>query len=377
MTRVAVLNAGTATLKVAVMDVRANSANVEYRAEHGWSEGRDPEALVEAALGRIDASFDALGHRVVHGGAGFSAPVPIDSKVERRIEELAALAPLHNELALHGIRAARRRFPEIPSFAVFDTAFHARRPAASMSYALPPGLVEELALRRYGFHGIAHAALTESLAAQLRAAPSEVTAVTLQLGSGCSACAVREGRSIETSMGHTPLEGLVMATRSGDIDPAIVVHLARAGYTPDEIERLLNCRSGLLGLAGSSDVREILDAEERGDDRAGLALQVFVHRIVQTIGAYFTLLDGRGALVFGGGIGSHSAEIRRRVAEGLAAWGIELDAGLNTAGGPGRISRDGSRDVYALRTDEERLIARETAGLIDSLPGGTRPTAGP
>jgi acetate kinase len=361
--RIAVLNAGTATLKVAVLRVHDGAVTEEYRAQHEWAEAAGSEATA-AALARMSRPFEAVGHRVVHGGSTFCEGVRLDGAVVDAIERLIPLAPLHNARAIEVIRAAGGAFPDVPAFALFDTAFHAHRPAESMCYALPVELVEAFDLRRYGFHGIAHASLTEALAERLGLPATDVTAVTLQLGSGCSACAVEEGRSIETSMGYTPLEGLVMPSRSGDIDPAIVLRLIRAGYDPDEIERQLTRCSGLLGLSGSFDVRELLAAEAAGNERARLALQVFVRRVVMTVGAYLTLLKGRGVLAFGGGIGTHSAEIRQRIAEGLAAWDVEIDEELNKTNALGRISKEHSRDVFALRTDEESIIAREIDRLL-------------
>lgn len=361
---IAVLNAGTATLKVALFELRPAGVVETHHTDLAWSEQTDAVALVRDALGAVDRPIAAIGHRVVHGGEAFTATVQIDADVERTLESLLPLAPLHNSRALDAIRSARRALPDVPSFAVFDTAFHADRPRASLFYALPLELVRALKLRRYGFHGIAHAALVESLAAVEHRDPRELTAVTLQLGSGCSACAVKDGRSIETSMGYTPLEGLVMATRCGNIDPAIVLQMARAGYSADDIDAQLNRRSGLVALSGSKDMREILAAEARGDDAARLGLEVFVHRVVLTVGAYFTLLEGRGALVFGGGIGTHSPEIRARVAAGLRAWDVELDDQLNAASAIGRISTSRARAVYVFRTNEEQLIAREVARLL-------------
>jgi acetate kinase len=362
--RVVVLNAGTATLKVATFEIRCGVLVETQRAEHAWLEQVDGPRVVRDALEEIERPIAAIGHRVVHGGDAFTAPVRIDSGVEEGIVELVALAPLHNARALEVIRGARRLMPEVPSFAVFDTAFHAERPRASLLYALPQETARALKLRRYGFHGIAHASLLGSLAAAEARDVREVTAVTLQLGSGCSACAVRVGRSIETSMGYTPLDGLVMATRCGSIDPAIVLQMLRAGHAVDEIDAQLNRQSGLLALSGCKDMRDILAAEARGDDRARLAIEVFVHRIVLTVGAYFTLLEGRGALVFGGGIGTNSHEIRARVAAGLRAWDVDLDPQLNTRKAPGRISAFGSRAVYVFRTNEEHLIAQELARLL-------------
>ena len=369
MSRIAVLNAGTATLKIAVLRVDRGKVIPEDRTEHEWTEATGSDMLA-AALTRVSQPIDAVGHRVVHGGTSLGDAVRIDDGVMNEIERSIPLAPLHNGRALELIRAANAAFPDVPGFALFDTAFHAQRPPESMAYALPGELVDRFELQRYGFHGIAHASLIEALADMLKRPAGEVTAVTLQLGSGCSACAVRNGRSIETSMGYTPLEGLVMPTRCGDIDPAIVLRLARAGYEADEIERQLMRCSGLLGLSGSSDVREVLAAEARGDERARLALAVFVRRIVMTVGAYLTLLEGQGVLAFGGGIGTHSVEIRRRVAAGLAAWDIEIDAGRNATNAPGRISKSEGRGVFVLETNEESIIAKEVGHLLsgDTLP---------
>jgi acetate kinase len=366
-----VLNAGTATLKLAVMRVRDGRASAERRAQHDWSEGAAPEA-VAAALAAIDLPIDAIGHRVVHGGSAFERPARLDSAVLREIERLTPLAPLHNARSLALIRAANEAFPGIAAFAVFDTAFHAQRSAESLHYALPAELADRFELRRFGFHGIAHASLIESLAESTGSVADEITAVTLQLGSGCSACAVLNGRSIETSMGYTPLEGLVMPRRSGDVDPAIVLRLVRAGLEPDEIEQTLTERSGLIGLAGSADVRELLSAEAGGDERARLALAVFVRRIVMTTGAYLTLLEGRGMLAFGGGIGANSPEIRRRISAGLAAWAVEIDTERNEINLPGRISKPSSRDVFMLQTDEESIMARDIARLLRDDPGPSR-----
>lgn len=363
MSRIAVFNSGTATLKVAVFRVDGGQVAQEYRTQHEWSEATRSSPIA-AALEDITKSVDAVGHRVVHGGSSFRNGVRLDSAVLDDIERLIPLAPLHNARALEVIRAANHAFPDVPAFAVFDTAFHSQRPSESMSYALPDELVNAFELRRYGFHGTAHASLIETLAETLKRRTDEVTAVTLQLGSGCSACAIRNGRSIETSMGYTPLEGLVMPTRCGDIDPAIVLRLVRAGYEADEIERQLTRHSGLVGLSGSSDVREVLVAEARGDERARIALGIFVRRIIMTVGAYLTLLEGQGVLAFGGGIGTHSVEIRRRVAAGLTAWGIEIDLQRNATNALGQISKQGSRDVFVLQTNEERVIAREVGSLL-------------
>jgi acetate kinase len=364
--RVAVLNAGSGTVKVALVEVGAAATAVCARRVVDLTAGTCSQSVFAAALDAVGdgAGVDAVGHRVVHGGRRFTRTVRIDPTVEQAIDALAKLAPLHNPLALEGIRAARDRFPGRPMVAVFDTAFHSRRPPESLRYPLPWETCESLDLFRYGFHGIAHESLVQSLATEERIEAGEVTAVTLQLGAGCSACAVERGRSIETSMGLSPLGGLPMATRSGDLDPAVVLELVRRGHALNEVEEMLTHRSGLKGLAGEADVRSVLRAEARGDERAALAIALFVRRIVALAGAYFTLLGGAGALVFGGGIGTHSTEIRRRVAAGLFAWGVDLDPVRNAGDICGRISRDGTRPVYTFETDEERLIARSVHALL-------------
>ncbi len=362
--RILVVNTGSATLKLAQFEAGGEGLREQASHTHEWQSGKEMDGTIEQTLREIREPPDIVGHRVVHGGSQFTDPVRIDGKVETALEQLLPLAPLHNGPALAAIRVARRVFPDRPSVAVFDTAFHSRRGPESMHYALPRAWNEGFGFRRYGFHGIAHASLAESCAQALSRPVNEISAVILQLGAGCSACAVKNGRSIETSMGYTPLEGLVMATRSGDIDPTIVLKLAREGYTPDEIDEQLNRRSGLLGLAGSSDMREVLAAEARGVDAARLALGLFVHRLVLVIGAYLTLLRGDGALIFGGGIGEHAPDIRARVADGLAAWNVTLDAALNRAGGTGRISAEGSRPVYVFQSREEEMIAKDLLAFM-------------
>lgn len=365
--RVLVLNGGSSTVKAAIAEVDGGRVEIVAHRTLEQRAGAGPEAAFEEAIEAVTAGtarIDAVGHRVVHGGTRFSGPVAIDAAVEGAIESLAPLAPLHNPVALAGIRVARARFGDAPMVAVFDTAFHHQRPIASRRYALPTDLTETLGLWRYGFHGIAHASLVEAIAALEGTTPERVTAVTLQLGRGSSACAVRRGASIETSMGFTPLEGLAMGTRSGDVDPALVLYLLRHGRTVDEVDELLERRSGLFGVGGSADMRELLLAEARGDRGAALAIEIFVRRIVMTVGAYLTLLQGEGALVFGGGIGENAAAIRSRVALGLAAWGVAIDPALNAKGTPGRISGRGSRPVYVAHTDEETVIARAVRRLL-------------
>ncbi|MEB2285116.1 MAG: hypothetical protein B6D46_10295 [Polyangiaceae bacterium UTPRO1] len=373
MTRVLVLNGGTGTVKAAVARVAAGEVVVEARHVVEVAADGGDRCAFEAAmagLGAALANVTAVGHRVVHGGTELTRPVRVDAAVEATIARLAPLAPLHNRIALAGITAARARYAALPMVAVFDTAFHAGRPEPAQRYALPEALVASHGLRRYGFHGIAHASLVAGLAAALGVAPTAVDAVTLQLGSGCSACAVAGGRSIETSMGFTPLEGLVMGTRAGDVDPGLVIHLHRAGLSPDALERVLTRESGLRGVGGSADVRELLRREAAGDARAALALALFVRRIVMTVGSYLTLLDGRGALVFGGGIGEHAGEIRARVAAGLRAWNVALDPARNAAPGPSvrALGAAGARPVWVVPTDEESLIAAAVIRVLAEEP---------
>lgn len=372
MMRVLVVNGGTGTVKAALATTEgapAAPAAIERRATVETGSGEDAPAAFAAAfdaLGAGPADVAAIGHRVVHGGTTLTRPVRVDDAVEAEIARLVPLAPLHNPIALAGIAAARARFPGRPMVAVFDTAFHADRPAASRRYALPTALVERHQLWRYGFHGIAHAALVAGLAAATGTALDAVDAVTLQLGSGCSACAVAGGRSIETSMGFTPLEGLVMGTRSGDVDPGLVVYLQRQGLGADEIERVLTRESGLRGVGGSADMRELLQRETAGDADAALAIELFVRRVVMTAGAYFTLLGGRGALVFGGGIGEHARVVRARIAAGLDAWNVRLDGARNAddAASARAIGAPGTRPVWIVPTDEESLIAAATAACV-------------
>lgn len=317
---------------------------------------------------------EAVGHRIVHGGERFHAPTVIDDEVLAEIERLGELAPLHNPACLAGVTAARRHFgPSIPMVAVFDTAFHHDLPPEAATYALPQDLASRHRIRRYGFHGIAHASLAAGYAAFTDKPLAQARLITVHLGNGCSAAAVHGGRSVDTSMGFTPLEGLVMGTRSGDLDPAIVAYLARReGVGPDEVERWLNERSGLLGLSGlSHDMRDLLRAEQNGNPRAALALRSFCHRARKYIGAYLAVLGGADALVFGGGIGENSPAIRARLCEGMAWCGIELDRARNeavhglAAGAAALISREDSRlPCYVVGVDEEIEIARETVRCL-------------
>jgi acetate kinase len=319
--------------------------------------------------------IEAVGHRVVHGGEQFHEPVRIDDDVIAAIDRLAELAPLHNPGCIAGIKGARAVMgPRIPMVAVFDTGFHRSIPPQAATYAIDPDLAQKHGIRRYGFHGIAHASLAGICAAAVNRPLTSLRLITLHLGNGCSATAIDQGRSVDTSMGLTPLEGLVMGTRSGDLDPAVVGHLVRKeGLSVDEVERLLNERSGLLGVSGlSRDMREVLIAAERGfNSRATLAVDVFCYRVRKYIGAYLAVLGGADAIVFGGGIGERSAVIRARICGGMDWCGLRLDPVRNEAavglasGEAAKISEDRTKlACYVAGVDEEAEIARATRECV-------------
>lgn len=318
--------------------------------------------------------IDAIGCRVVHGGAQYTEATLVTEDLIEGIRALGPLAPLHNPAAADVLEACRREMPAVPTVAVFDTAFHATLPTVARTYALPRDLVEPEGLRRYGFHGIAHRAVSEALRSQLITLGLPASrCITCHLGSGASACAVRDGKSIDTSMGMTPLEGLVMGTRSGDIDPGILLHLLRTGgWTPEDLDNLLNHRSGLLGISGrSGDVRDLLQAEKEGDRHAHLALEVFVYRVAKTIGAYAVALEGLDAIAFSGGIGEHSPHLRQRICRPLHFLGVKIDEGRNNAPAPQDpaspllLSVDNSPvSVWAIPADENHQIVRELADCL-------------
>ncbi|WP_341944825.1 acetate kinase [Microbacterium sp. LWH11-1.2] len=310
----------------------------------------------------------AVGHRVVHGGARFYAPTLIDADVERQIDELAVLAPLHNPANLAGIRAAKAVFTAVPHVAVFDTAFHQTLPPAAFTYAIDAALAAEHRVRRYGFHGTSHQYVSEKAAAFLGRDLADLRQIVFHLGNGASVTAIDGGRSVETSMGLTPLEGLVMGTRSGDLDPAALVHLSRrAGLSIDDLDRLLNSRSGLLGLAGRSDMRDILAGVDEGDDAATLAFDVYIHRLRAYAGAYIAQLSGVDVISFTAGVGENAARVRAEALATLGFAGVEIDPSRNEARERGirRISADASPvTVLVVPTNEELQIARQTAGLL-------------
>ena len=318
----------------------------------------------------------AVGHRVVHGGERFTHSVLITEEVLRGIEDCIDLAPLHNPANLKGIAAAREVFGAgLAQAAVFDTAFHQTLPDHAYLYALPYQLYRRYRIRRYGFHGTSHRYVAYRYRQLLGIERDQTNVITLHLGNGCSVAAIRAGNSVDTSMGMTPLEGLVMGTRSGDIDPAIIDYVAaKEGLSAQEVETLLNKQSGLLGISGlTNDMRELLDEAHDSDDRrARLAIEIFCYRARKYIGAYLAALNGADSIVFTGGIGENSAEIRARICDGLQWLGVELDAERNAShhgGLEGLISSDASRlAVYVIPTDEELLIARDTVRCIQGAP---------
>ncbi len=312
-------------------------------------------------------TIDAIGHRVVHGGERFGAPVLITPEVIQAIEDLNPLAPLHNPANLLGIRGIAEQWPEKPQVAVFDTAFHRTLPERAWRYAIPDGLYTRHGIRRYGFHGTSHDYVTGRAAEFLGTPRGEFNAVIAHLGNGASVTAVQGGRSIDTSMGFTPLEGLVMGTRSGDIDPSILFFLAREGYSTDDLDTLLNRESGLTGLAGTNDMRSVERAAEAGDARAATAIDVAAYRLAKYIGGYHVAVGGAQALVFTAGIGENSALFRSSVAGKLTALGIELDPLLNGERGfDARVvsTPESAIPVLVVPTDEEAAIAQATAAVL-------------
>ncbi|WP_210414020.1 acetate/propionate family kinase [Protaetiibacter larvae] len=373
MRTVFVLNVGSSSIKYRVLDVEHGTVHADGVIERIGVPGSgvpDHAAALEAVLAGLGGvRIDAVGHRIVHGGTRFVQATVIDDDVEREIEALADLAPLHNPPGLAGIRAARAALPELPHVAVFDTAFHATITPAARDYAIDAEVAARTRIRRFGFHGTSYRYVSRRAAELLgRAGDPGLRLVVLHLGNGASAAAILGGRSLDTSMGLTPLEGLVMGTRSGDLDPAILLYLAREhGYTTAQLDELLNRRSGLVGLAGRSDMRELVAAAESGDERASHALDVYVHRLRRYIGGYAAELGGIDALVFTAGVGENSEYIRRRAVAGLEFLGLAVDPGLNAVRSrePRSISPAGSgAAVLVVPTDEEREIARETRDAV-------------
>jgi acetate kinase len=372
VTRVLVVNAGSSSLKYEVVDAETGVSVVAGLVERIGVPGSpvpDHATALADALEKVDAgSIEAVGHRIVHGGTVFVAATVLDDAVEAEIERLAVLAPLHNPPGLVGIRAARAALPAVPHVAVFDTAFHTTIPPESHTYAIDAAVAARFDIRRYGFHGTSYRYVTRRAAELLGRPLEELRLVVLHLGNGASAAAVAGGRSINTSMGMTPLEGLVMGTRSGDIDPAVLVHLQRVGgFDATALDDLLNRASGLKGLGGHSDMRDLIAAMDGGDEAAALAFEVYVGRVRRYIAAYTADLGGIDALVFTAGVGENSALVRARAVERLGFLGIAVDEGLNAATSrePRFVSPAGSPvAVLVVPTNEELQIALETAAVV-------------
>lgn len=364
MRQVLVVNSGSSSVKYKLIDLDSREAikagNIERVTDHS--------VAFEQMLGELsDATPIAVGHRVVHGGSRFSKPTLVDDSVLSAIDELSDLAPLHNPGNAAGIRAARKAFSNLPQVAIFDTAFHQSMPASSYRYAIDRELEEKFKIRRYGFHGSSYSYVSREAAAMLDIASDKFNAVILHLGSGASACAIKGGKSFDTSMGFTPLQGLVMGSRTGDIDPAIVGYLERvAGMTIAEVDDSLNKNGGLKGMTGAADLRDVESNAEAGDKNSQEAIEVYVQRIKHYVGAYLAELGRVDALVFTAGVGENSAEIRAAVLDGLDGLGLELDAELNSdrSKSPRDISAEGSNvRILVIPTDEEFEIAVQAASF--------------
>lgn len=393
--RVLVLNSGSSSLKYeifesaglgslaagAVEGVGAPQARLVHRVRSPPAESRRPveapdhraalavavEALRDSGFLRRAEDLAGVGHRVVHGGEELEAPVLVDARVIAAIRATFPLAPLHNPANLMGIEVARALLPSVPQVAVFDTGFHRTLPARAHVYAIPRDLARAHRVRRYGFHGTSHRYVAGRAAALLGRPLEELNLVTLHLGNGASAAAIEGGRSVDTSMGMTPLEGLVMGTRAGDLDASVPLLLQReTGRGPEALARMLDEESGLLGLCGASDVREVLARAAAGDEDAALAVEVYCYRVKKYVGAYLAALGRVDAIVFTAGVGENSPEVRRRACAGLERLGVALDEARNAAGPPEReIQADGAAvKVLVVPTDEEREIARATLEVV-------------
>jgi acetate kinase len=327
------------------------------------------DLLQQAGVDLKADGLTAVGHRIVHGGNTFYRPTLIDDGVIANLKELSALAPLHNPPAVQGVEVARRMLPDVPHVAVFDTAFFHHLPGAAATYAIDRKLAEKWHIRRYGFHGTSHHYVSEQAAAFLGKRPEDLNQIVLHLGNGASASAIAGGRPVDTSMGLTPLEGLVMGTRSGDIDPGVISYLWReAKMGVEEIESMLNHQAGMLGLAGELDFRKLQEMIESGDSAARLAYDVFIHRLRKYIGAYLAVLGHTDVLTFTAGIGENDATVRRDAMSGLTELGLELDEHRNAGSGGDarRISTDDSPiTVLVVPTNEELAIARDCMSVID------------
>ncbi|MGA3120861.1 MAG: acetate kinase [Polyangiaceae bacterium] len=385
---VLVLNCGSSSLKFALVEPQTGGRSLQGTLERIGTEGAvlttrlaagvervvalplaDHERALAAVLERLTErglhrEVEGVGHRVVHGGEEFTESVLVNERVEASITKACRLAPLHNPANLAGIRAARAAFPGVPQVAVFDTAFHQTMPPRAYRFAVPDAWYRTHGARKFGFHGTSHRYVAEEAARRLGRPPAELDMLTAHLGNGCSACAVKRGKSADTTMGLTPLAGLVMGTRSGDVDPSLVAYMASAlGTDAQGVTRELNERSGLLGLSAlSNDMRTLLAARDQGHAAAALAIDVFCHRLSSCLLALSASLERVDALVFTAGIGEHAAPVRRQVVERLWPLGARVDEEANARHGlpSGCISAEGSVPIWVIPTDEEWMIARDT-----------------
>ena len=399
-TQVLVGNCGSSTVKIEVFTIpdcvsithglleRIGSPDSRYRQRRRQPDGTFIEEIHQKPIPDHRAGFDfikqvnasdriikddselfGIGHRIVHGGEKFCEPTLIDKNVMSTIQELIPLAPLHNPSNLHGIEAALERFPDVPQVAVFDTAFHQTLPPYAFHYGLPFEFYTKHGVRRYGFHGTSHIYVGTEAARLLGKPWEETNLITLHLGNGVSATAIRNGESIDTSMGFTPLEGLLMGTRCGDMDPALHFYLLKqTGISPEELEKIINSQSGLKGICGVSDMREIQHQASQGNEQARLAIEMFCYRLKKYIGAYAAVLDRVDAIVFTGGIGENSSIVREKTCDGLENLGIILDREENecASGTAAAINSQGSPiAILVIPTDEELEIARETISTIE------------
>lgn len=397
MSRVLVVNSGSSSLKYQLIELTGESTLARGLVERIGEraplpevfEGGNPVTSSESGVNVADhtaafgimldglreqgidphAPIAAIAHRVVHGGEQFVEPTIVTDEVKATIEQLSVLAPLHNPPNLAGIVAAETTFPGVPQVAIFDTAFHQSLLPAVYTYAIDRQVARENGIRRFGFHGISFEYVAQATADFLQRPLDELKLIVLHLGNGASACAIAGGKSVETSMGLTPLEGLMMGTRGGDIDPGVLLHLQReAGYTADGLDDLLNHRSGLLGLGGFNDIRDVQAAAAAGDEDAELAFEVYLHRIRNYVGAYLAQLGGADAIVFTAGVGENNASVREGALSGLAALGIRLDVTLNASTDrEARVisSADSPISVLVVPTNEELEIARQALAVVE------------
>lgn len=378
--KILVLNAGSSSLKFDLWETTPEqiAANTDLQLAQGVVErvANMDEALAKVFEKIGDGPIEAVGHRIVHGGDMYHASTLIDGQVERDIEALGVLAPLHNPHNLAGVRAAKAHLPNAKHVAVFDTAFHHTLPPAAYAYGLPYAYLEEKKIRRYGFHGISHRYVSWWFG-EINKADSggktraDYRLITCHLGNGCSVCAVAFGKSVDTSMGFTPLEGLLMGTRAGDVDAGAILHLiTQEKHAAADVLHMLNAESGLKGLSGvSNDMRDVLKKAEAGDARAQLAVDTFCYRVRKYIGSYLAAMDGADALIFTGGIGENSPEIRALICGGLGSLGMAIDAARNgTASHDARQIGTSGVPVWVVPTQEELLIARDTLRCVLGIP---------